>query len=212
MGVGIMRALLVLVVLAAPLAAQTGYRKHSLRLSMGAGLPRADLKPFFEDSFNLGFGYGYRFHRNFQADIGLDTVFYAARVEDYYQTQYGELRIRDKQYLVPFGGRAIVPLGGERVLFYGGGGGTYMRYQESIRQPFGDYYRFDCPVCRSRSGWGYYAVLGVSFSLDRSGHLRLGAGSRVYRGETSGDALGALPPIRTQDRWLTTMGEFTLSF
>jgi hypothetical protein len=86
-----------------------------------------------------------------------------------------------------------------------------MRYQERLRQP-SDYYRLDCPVCASRDGWGWYGTVGASLALDRYQHFRLGAGSRVYRGHTSGDALGDVPGLKTRDHWVNVFGELTFSF
>ncbi len=213
-----MKLLLVLLVLSGPVLAQWGgrpryYRKHHLTGSIGAGLPRGELRPYFGDSFGLNVGYGYRFHPNFQVDVGLDTLFHAARVKDFFESQFGDLRIRDYQFLLPIGGRAILPLASGRLQFHGGGGGAYMRYQERIRQPFGDaYFRLECPVCRSRGGWGYYALAGSSVALDRRQHFRLGVTTKVYRGNTEGDAFGQLPAIRSRDRWLNVFGEFGVSF
>ena len=187
------------------------YPKHSFRLGLGSAQPRADLRNLYKDSFNLGFGYGYRFHPYFQADIGLDTAFGAAGVRDFLPTVFGDLRIRDYQFLMPVGGRAILPLARDRVHLFGGGGGAYMRYTERIRQP-GDYIRIDCTVCASRHGWGYYALAGVSTALDRNGHFRLGVSGRVYRGHTDGDPLGAVSGIRTRDHWVHIGGDFTFSF
>ncbi len=208
-----MKPLLVVLALAAPLVAEQPFRRHNLNLALGAGLPRGDLKPFLSDSFGLNLGYGYRFHQNFQADIGLDTVFHAARVRDFYESRFGDLRIRDFQYLLPFGARAILPAASGRLQVYGGGGGAYIRYQESIRQPFGDaYVRVECPVCQYRSGWGYYGMVGASVALDRRGHFRLGFNSRVYRAHTSGDRFGSLPFSRTRDAWINAFAEFGVSF
>ena len=197
----------------APALAQTGHHKHFFTVGAGAGVPSGDLKPFLEDSPAFRFNYGYRFHRYFQADAGMDVVFHAAGVNDYYQSNAGDLRIRDYQYFVPLGGRAILPLARDRVLLSFGGGGAYLRYQESIRQPYGEYGpRVDCPPCRSRSGWGYYGLIGGSVALDRRKMFRLGVTSRVYRAETSGDAFGAVPAVRTRDQWVNTVAEFTVSF
>jgi hypothetical protein len=213
-----MKAVLVLLALSGTLAAQgrarpRGYWKHHVTGAMGAGLPRGELRPFFGDSFGLNFGYGYRFHRNFQADTGLDTVFHAARVRDFFQSQFGDLRIRDYQFMVPVGGRAILAVLGGRLQFHGGGGAAYVRYQERIRQPFGDaYFRLECRVCRSRSGWGHYGLLGTSVALDRYQHFRLGVATKVYRAGTGGDAFGTLPAFHTRDRWVNVFGEFGLSF
>ncbi|MBK5292063.1 MAG: hypothetical protein JJE04_10345 [Acidobacteriia bacterium] len=199
--------------LAAPLGAQYRHHKHFFTAGGGAGVPSGDLKRYLSDSPAFRFNYGYRFHRFFQVDTGLDVVFYAADVNDYYESQVGDLRIRDYQYFVPLGGRTILPLAGDRVLLSFGGGGAYVRYQESIRQPFGEYGpRVECPPCRSRSGWGYYGLIGGSVALDRRKMLRLGVTSQVYRAETSGDAFGGVPPVRTKDKWVNTMAELTVSF
>jgi hypothetical protein len=198
---------------AAILPAQPGFPRHTLTAGFGAGVPRGELRPLFTTSPALRFGYGYRFHENFQADIALDTVFYAADVRDLFPSVIGDLRIRDYQFLLPLGGRAVLPLAAGRVQFSAGGGGAYMRYQERIRQPFGEsYFRLECTSCRSRSGWGYYALLGASVALDRYQHFRLGVTSRVYRGNTEGDPFGPLPPVRTRDHWVNTAGEFTFAF
>jgi hypothetical protein len=206
-----MRSLLILAI-ALPLMSQP-YRRHNLTLGLGAGLPRADLQSFLHDSFGLGVGYGYRFHRNFQADIGLDTLFHAARIRDFYQSDFGDLRIRDYQFLVPFGARAIWPLAHDRLQIHGGGGGAYIRYTEKIRQPFGgSYFRLDCPVCESRSGWGYYSLAGFSVALDRYQHFRFGVIGKVYRGNTNGDPFGSLPPVQTSDTWVNVFAGLGFSF
>jgi hypothetical protein len=208
-----MKRVLIFILLASPLLAQYDYRKHYLSGGGGGGVPSNDIGPFFSTSPFVRFNYGYRFHEYFQADVGLDAVFHAAKVRDFFQSQIGDLRIRDFQYLLPLGARVVLPISSNRVLLSFGGGAAYMRYQESIRQPFGDSgFRFECPVCRSRSGWGSYGLIGGSVALDRAQHFRLGVTTRVYRGDTSGDAFGALPAIRTSDTWVNTAAEFTFSF
>jgi hypothetical protein len=187
------------------------YRRHTFTVGGGAGLPRGELRPLFSDSFGLALGYGYRFHRFFQADVGVDMVIGAAGVRDYLNTDFGDRRIRDYQLLVPFGGRAILPLFHERLQFYGGGGGTHFRYFERLSQP-SEYFRLDCPVCTARNGWGYYATVGMNVAVDRAQHFRLGVASRVYRGHTDGDPLGPVPGVRTRDHWVNVMGEFGFSF
>ncbi len=204
-----MKALLIFAV-AIPLMAQS-YPKHNFTFGAGAGLPRADLTPFFADRPGIGVGYGYRFHRFFQADAGLDVVFGAAQVRDFLPTQFGSLRIQDYQYLVPLGGRVVLPVAGGRLLFSAGGGGTYMRYSERLRQP-SDYYRFECPVCNSRSGWGYYGLVGTRVALDYYKRFWFGVTSKVYRGHTEGDPLGEVPGLRTRDQWINVFAEFGVSF
>ena len=206
-----MKTLLIGLLTLAPAFAQGWYPHHNISFGMGAGQPRGDLRAFFDNAFGLEIGYGYRFHRYFQADVGFETVFGAAGIHDFLPTGIGDLRIRDYQFLVPLGGRAIAPLANGRLEFYGGGGGAYMRYQERLHQP-SEFLRVDCPVCASRDGWGWYGTLGANIALDRGRHFRLGAGSKVYRGHTSGDPLGAVPALRTRDHWVNVFAELTFAF
>lgn len=201
------------VALLLPLIAEAQYRypRHNFTIGAGAGVPQADLSTFFDPKIGVNAGYGYRFHRYFQADVGFETVFGAAGVRDFLETEIGSRRIRDYQYLLPFGGRTIIPLAGGRLQFHAGGGGAYMRYAERISQP-NDYYRIDCPVCTARSGWGYYAGAGFSVAIDRYQHFRFGLSSRIYRGHTQGDSLGAIPGLRTRDHWINSSAEFGISF
>lgn len=189
------------------------YRKHNLYVDMGAGQPRAELRGLFNDSFLTGIGYGYRFHEYFQADIGFETMFGAAGVRDFQPSFFGDLRIRDYQHFLPFGGRVVLPIARDRVQVYGGGGGAYIRYAERIRQPFQDSsYRIDCITCRSRDGIGYYASAGVNVAIDSARRFRIGAGGRVYRGGTGGDPFGAVTAPETRDHWVNVFGSFTVSF
>lgn len=206
-----MRVILLSLLVTGLLNAQPYYRRHYFTLGGGAGLPRGDLNAVFNDSFGLNVNYGYRFVRYFQADVGLDTLFGAAGVRDFLDTSFGPRRIRDYQFFVPFGGRAILPLAGDRLLIYGSGGGAYMRYTELLSQP-SDFFRIDCPVCTARSGWGYYAGFGFSAAVDRGQFIRIGAGTRVYRGHTDGEPIGAAPALRTKDRWVRLMAQVSFSF
>jgi hypothetical protein len=200
-----------MVMLAVP-GAFAQYQHHSFAIGGGAALPGGDLKPLLDTAPALRINYGYRFMKNFQADLGFDTVFHAANIKDYYQTDFGDLRIKDYQYFVPIGGRVVIPLARNRVQLYAGGGGAWMKYSERIRQPFGNNFRLDCPVCTSRSGWGYYSLLGASYAIDRAQLFRIGFTSKLYRGKTSGEPLGAIPAVRTNDQWLTTAIEFSINF
>ena len=154
-------------------------------------------------------GYGYRFLRNFQADIGLDILFGAARIREFLNTDVGGFRIKDREYFVPMGGRAIVPVASGKLLLSAGGGGLWMRYNERVNQP-SSYFRIDCPICTERSGWGYYAQVGGDWFFGRN--FRLGVKSRFYRGHTNGDPLGTVPGVRTTDHWVNTLGELGFSF
>ena len=176
---------------------------------MGGANPGADLSNFMESSPSVSLGYGYRFMRYFQADIGVDILFGAARIREFLNTDIGGFRIKDREYFVPMGGRVVVPLASGKFVFNAGGGGAWMRYNERVSQPSA-YYRIDCPVCTERSGWGYYAQLGGDYYFGRN--FRLGVLTRIYRGHTEGDPLGPVPGVRTRDQWVNTMAQLGFSF
>ena len=190
-----------------------GYFRHNVSVGGGAARPGGELRSLFSDSCLGGVEYGFRFHPNFQLDAGFDSVFGAAGVRDWLPTAFGNLRIRDFQTFVPFGGRVILPIARDRFQIYGGMGGAYMRYGERIRQPFENSdYRIPCDVCARRDGFGYYGLFGGNMAVDQARRFRLGVGARVYRGHTSGDALGATPARETSDRWVNLFGSFSVSF
>jgi hypothetical protein len=208
-----MRAFIGLMVVAvvAPLAAQTRYPKHNFTIGAGAGLPGGELNELFSSSPGISVGYGYRLLNYLQVDGGLDTVFGAAGVRAFLPSDLGYLRIRDFQWLIPFGGRLVLPLSGGRLQLSGGGGGAYMRYSERLRQP-SSYYKYECPDCGSRSGWGTYALASGSYALDHYQLFRLGVTAKFYRGHTDGAALGSAPAAETLDRWINVFADFTVSF
>ncbi|HWQ54034.1 MAG TPA: hypothetical protein VN442_10140 [Bryobacteraceae bacterium] len=198
-----------LLLVLSPLCAQEYFPRHNFTFGVGGAAPGADLSNLMSNSAGVSVGYGYRFMRYFQADVGMDILFGAARIREFLQTDIGGFRIKDREYFVPMGGRAIVPLVGGKLLLSAGGGGLYMRYNERVNQP-SSYYRIDCPICTSRSGWGYYTQLGADYFIGRN--FRLGVKTRVYRGHTEGEPLGSVPGVRTRDQWVNTLGEVGFSF
>ena len=187
------------------------YSRHNFTVGLGGADPQGEIRSFMSAKPGVSVGYGYRFLKYFQADIGLDIIFGAALVRDFLTTQVGDFRVSDREYVLPMGGRAILPFAGGRVLFSGGGGWAWMRYGERVNQP-SYYFRIDCPICTVRSGWGYYAQLNGTYFLDYGKHFRVGATTRFVRGHTEGEPVGNIPGIRTTDHWMNVFGEFGLSF
>ena len=199
--------------LAAPLTAQPLARQFSVNIGTGGAIPREDLASFMNTSPLLTIGFGYRPVRYFEADVGMDAIFRAAGVRDFQDTIIGRLKIRDNEILVPFGGRAILPLPGQRIELFGGGGAAYLHYGESVEVPgSGDNSSFNCRTCRSRGGWGSYAVAGVNVAVEGSRRFWVGVESRLVHGKTNGDPLGAVPPLETHDTWINTAAVFTVRF
>ena len=210
MKIGPARFVLPLLVLG-PLMAQDYYPRHNFTFGTGAALPRGDLGSALADAPGISIGYGYRFQRYLQADIGFDAVFGAAQVRQYVTTDIGDFRVGDREYSLPFGGRAIAPVFKGRLLISGGAGGVWMKYHERLSQPSSDF-QIGCPICTARSGWGYYVLANASCFLDSGKHFRAGVTTREVRGHTDGEPLGGVPGFETKDRWLTITAEFGFSF
>jgi hypothetical protein len=211
MGVNhVFRAGAVLLLALSPAPAQDLFPRHYLSGGMGTGMPRGEINTFFSNRFGTTVNYGYRFHRYFQADIGYDLVFGAAQIRDTVNTALGTLQIRDRQHFLPFGGRGIMPLWQGRILIGGGGGGVYLRYQESIPQPNPNF-RVACPYCIGRGGLGGYALLSAKFS-NRWQRYWFGVTTKVIRGGSQGEPFGGLPVTRTKDHWINTFAEAGFAF
>lgn len=180
-------------------------RKNTLVIGGGAGIPGADLGNVMSPSALLRLGYGYRLRKHFQVDIGADLVLHAAGIDVSQQTFIGEVRKRDNEYLIPFGGRVVLPLA-QRFEVFAGGGGTYLWYGEEAYVPGmkctgSCYYDVPCPSCISRGGWGYYGTAGVHISLERRNRFWLGTEMRYFKGATSGRLLGNGAQLETKDQW-----------
>ena len=160
----------------------------------------------------LTVGFGYRPFKYFQGDAGLDAVFSAAGVHGFQDTIIGRIKISDNEIMVPLGVRGILPIG-PRVELFGGGGAVYLHYGESVQVPgVGDDSSFHCQTCRSRGGWGSYAIAGVNVAVESSHRFWVGVQSRLIHGRTNGDPLGAVPPLETTDTWINTAAVFTFRF
>jgi len=199
-----------LLALATTATAQDLFPRHYITGGLGSGLPRGEINEYLANRFGTTINYGYRFHRYFQADIGYDLVFGAGQVKDTVDTALGTFRIRDRQHFLPFGGRGIMPLARGRVLISGGGGGAYMRYQESIPQPNVNF-RIACPYCIGRGGMGAYALVSAKFS-NRWQRYWFGVTSKVIRGRSEGEPFAGLPVTRTKDHWINTFAEVGFAF
>jgi len=198
--------------LAGAVYAQPLARQFSVSMGTGGAIPREDLASFMTTSPLLRVGFGYRPFKYLQADVGLDAVFQAAGVRDFQDTIIGRINIRDNEIMVPLGGHAILPVG-PRVELFGGGGAVYLNYSESVSVPNSDGDGgFNCQTCKSRGGWGSYAVAGVNVAVERSHRFWVGVESRLFHGTTNGDPLGSVPPLQTQDTWINTAAVFTFRF
>jgi hypothetical protein len=177
----------------------------------GAAVPGGDLS-LLDTSPMLSISYARRVTRFAQLETGIDLAFGAADVREFQPVPigFGFARIRDNQLAWPFGGRLVLPVG-RRFELTGGAGGAYLRYGEYLNQP-SDFVRIACPLCRSRSGWGYYTVAGFATALDRRGLFWLGGTAKRYQVRTDGEGFGEIPFGPTRDRWTMIYADFTFRF
>lgn len=178
-----------------PLTAQDKYWKNQATIGAGLAVPGGDTSAYMSSSFLLRLNYAYRFHKNLQAEVGLDSILGGAGVNKVAPTPFGNVRVYDCEYFYPFGARVILPLFHNRFEFSGGGGGAYMQYSEEIKPaedsaatcPYGG---CGCVTCKLRAGWGYYSVAGAAFSLDHRRRFWLGVNGRYVPGNHLRTVLG----------------------
>jgi len=222
------RCLPLILILAVPLFAQEAKpRYNTIYAGGGIAMPQADLRGYMTKSAMFQLGYGYRFHKYFQADIAGIGVVEAAGIHFSLPTftgdvKTGDIHVSDSELLVPFGGRAILPLAGGRIELFAGGGGVYLRYSEEAASKVVDCYgpggpatcSVDqaCPQCTSRSGWGGYGVAGANSALDRKRRVWVNVESRFVTGHTSGKLLGSGAPFQTKDQWTLIVGNVGVRF
>ena len=192
-------------------AQDDNYPHHNITLGIGGATPTGEIQSFMGSSPAISIGYGYRFHRYFQADTGLDILFGAANVQGLVNTDLGVTNLKDREYMIPLGGRAIAPLLKGRLLLAGGGGGAWLHYSESLNQP-SYYYSVACPTCTSRGGWGYYGLADAQYFLDQDHHFRVGVTTQFIRANTNGSAVGNVPAIQTSDHWVNVFAALGFSF
>lgn len=192
-------------------AQEDAYPHHNLTLGIGGATPTGQIQSFMGSAPAISLGYGYRFHRYFQADAGLNILFGAAKIQDVVSTDLGYTQLKDREYMIPLGGRAIAPLMNGRLLLSGGGGVAYLRYSESLNQP-SYYYSVACPTCTARGGWGYYGLADAQYFLDEDKHFRVGITTQFVHAQTNGQALGDVPALQTTDHWINVFAALGFSF
>jgi hypothetical protein len=79
--------------------------------------------------------YGYRFNHLFQADAGLQMAFLGPNNQNPEVTDFGTIQGGDHEFMIPLGGRLILPLGMRRLEASPGGykrptRGQYPRVQD----------------------------------------------------------------------------------
>jgi hypothetical protein len=183
---------------------------HNITVGIGPGIPQGTSTSYLATAPLVKLAYGYRFNRFLQADAGFQIAFRAAQNTGAVLTDLGPLQGGDHEFMIPLGGRVIIPTPLQRIELSAGGGGVYLHYSETA--PSNGYYSPSCYSCTSRGGWGGYGLGNVSYFLDENHNFRVGATLQYISATTNGQAVGNVPAVRTNDHWLNLTFEFGLSF
>lgn len=184
---------------------------HNIDVGLGPAIPTGPTSSFLSPAPMFAIHYGYRFNRLFQADAGLQMAWGAAGGnQNAVVTDFGQIQGGDHEWMLPLGGRIIIPQPLKRIEISAGGGAIYLHYKETA--PSGGYYQVNCYSCTSRGGWGGYGLANVSYFLDENGTFRVGTTFQYVNGSTNGDPVGNVPPLKTTDHWANIVFNFGVSF
>ena len=186
------------------------FHRNNIVAGIGPAIPIGSTGSYLGTAPLVKIAYGYRFNRYFQADAGLQMAFGAANNQNAVVTDVGQIQGGDHEFMIPLGGRVIVPLPFKRFEVSVGGGAMYLHYSETA--PSNGYYSPSCYSCTSRGGWGGYGLGNVSYFLDENKNFRVGTTFQFVSASTNGQAVGNVPAIKTTDHWANLTFEFGLSF
>ena len=186
------------------------FHRNNVTVGIGAAVPVGSDSSYLNSAPLVSVGYGYRFNRYFRADAGLQFAFGAANNQNAVQTDLGAVQGGDREYMIPLGGRFIIPLPFNRLEVSAGGGAIYLHYSETA--PSNGYYSPTCYTCASRGGWGGYGMGNVSYFLDSDHIFHVGSTLQFISASTNGPSIGNVPAAKTTDRWATISIEFGMSF
>ena len=192
------------------LASAQDFHRNNIIAGIGPAIPTGNATGYLSAAPLVSLGYGYRFNRFFQADAGLQIAFGAANNQNAVQTDLGPVQGGDHEFMLPLGGRFIIPIPLKRFEVSAGGGAMYLHYSETA--PSNGYYSNNCYTCTSRGGWGGYGLVNASYFLDENHTFRVGTTLQYISASTNGQAVGNVPAIATTDHWMTVSFGFGLSF
>jgi len=183
---------------------------NNITVGGGAAIPAGNSTNYLSTAPLFTVGYGYRFNRWFQADIGFQAAFGAANNQNAEVTDFGPVQGGDHEFMLPIGGRVYIPTRLKRISASLGAGTAYLHYSETV--PSNGFVANNCYSCTSRGGWGGYGLGNVSYFLDSSHNFRVGTTLQYIAASTNGQAVGNVPALKTTDHWINLVFEFGLSF
>lgn len=186
------------------------WHKNTVSAGIGAAIPTGNATNYLGTAPLVSVNYGRRFTKYLQADAGLEFAWGAANNVNIEQTDVGQIQGGDHEYMIPLGGRVIIPTPFHRMEVSAGGGGIYLHYSETV--PSNAYYSFNCYTCTARGGWGGYALGNVRYYLDSNRIFHVGTTVRYISASVTGDPVGSAAAFKSTDHWVTVTFGAGVSF
>jgi hypothetical protein len=186
------------------------FHRHNVTAGVGPAIPTGGDTSYLSPAPFVSVGYGYRFSRFLQADVGFQATFGAANNPFTEVTDLGNIKGGDREYFIPFGGRVIIPTPFNRIEVSAGGGGVHLHYSETV--PSSYYYQNNCYSCASRGGWGAYGLANISYFLDDNHTFHVGTTGEFVSAKLNGESVGATPANSSTDHWMNISFEFGIGF
>jgi hypothetical protein len=186
------------------------FHRHNIAVGLGPAIPVGNTTNYLSAAPLLNIAYGYRLKRWFQADIALQLAFGAANNQNAEISDFGPVQGGDHEYMIPLGGRFIIPQPIKKIEVSAGGGAAYLHYSETI--PNAGQIGVNCYSCTSRGGWGGYGLANVKYFLNDGHNFSAGTTLQFIAASTNGQAVANIPAVATTDHWVNAIFEFGLSF
>jgi hypothetical protein len=120
-------------------AQETGFHRNHVAVGIGPAIPTGNTGNYLGTAPMVNLRYGYRFNRLLQGDAGFAFLWGAANNQNAVITDLGQVQGGDHEFMLPLGGRIILPLPFKPIEASVGGGGIYLHYSETA--PSNPYYQ-----------------------------------------------------------------------
>jgi hypothetical protein len=191
------------------------YHHSDIDVGVGFAASGSSAGAYLSNAPLFDLGYGWRFNKRFQADVGLQVAFGALNNPNPEATNFGFVQGGDHEFIIPLGGRVYIPLPWARFELSAGGGAAYLHYTETAANTGGGYgygYSSYCYSCTSRGGWGGYGMANLRYWLNDNKNFSIGTTVEYVAGHTSGPPVGGILAVKSTDHWLNIMFQFGVGF
>jgi hypothetical protein len=141
---------------------------------------------------------GYRFTWVLRSDVGVEIALGGADRQSAVQTRLGALQSGGHDYMIPFGGRYVMPSPLTRIEFPVGGGAGHLRHSETT------------PA--SRGGWGGYGFGNAGYLFGHNQNLHVGTTFEFIAPSSDGQTIAYVPAARATDGWSNLYLEIGVRF